>query len=461
MHIAVFVDYFPVVSQTFVLRQITGLIDLGHEVDIYAEWPDESGCTHPEVQEYRLLDRTTFVNPTMPAATGYWEMPIWPLTGRTWLPGADRPMWNAARAARAFPAFIRCLASAPRLTLQSLDPGQYGAHASNLSALYRLSLLRAAGRRYDVLHAHFGPVGTAFRFARALWGAPFLVSFHGYDCSRWPREAGPAAYAPLFRVADVVTVNSDFARRTLEGLGCPSEKLYRLRYGVDLDKFPFRERTITPGEPVRLLSVARLVEKKGLEYSIRAVAAVCQRGLRLRYDIVGEGPLRGHIEGLIRQLGLGAVVNLHGARAGSEVRRLMEMAHVFVLCSVTAADGDQEGTPVSLMEAQASGLPVLSTLHSGIPEVVADGCSGFLLPERDVDGAADRLTHLAEHPEAWPELGRRGRRHMEEHYEIQKANRELADLYRRVIHAVATGEKRRTTGFRARLEARTHEDHPA
>jgi colanic acid/amylovoran biosynthesis glycosyltransferase len=112
---------------------------------------------------------------------------------------------------------------------------------------------------------------------------------------------------------------------------------------------------------------------------------------------------------------------------------LMTEAHLFLLSSVTAEDGDQEGTPVSLIEAQACGLPVLSSFHSGIPEIVRDGQSGFLVAERDVVGLAERIVYLVGHPEIWPGMGCEGRRHVETHHDIRRLNGDLDRLYREVI----------------------------
>ncbi len=428
MRVAIFVGGFPLVSETFILRQITGLIDLGHEVDVFAAIrPEEGGPIHPEVHKYDLLSRTTYMD--MPLETGYWEMPIWPITGRTWIPGTTRSILNVKRIAQAMPKLAHCLGVAPRLAIQVLNSHEYGYQASSLSTLYRLSALCSRNQRYDVLHAHFGPTGIAFRFARDLWNAPLIVTFHGYDFSSWPRTQEPGVYSRLFSSVDRVTVNSEYARACVEGLGCPHDKLRQLNYGVDVAEFRFRERRPNPDQPVRILSVGRLVEKKGFEQSIRAVARVLEKHPSIRYDIVGDGALRGTLTDLIHELGLEGTVKLHGARDGQYVRQLMDEAHMFVLTSVTAADGDQEGTPVSLMEAQASGLPVLSTQHSGIPEVVVDGQSGFLVPERDIAAIADRLLSLLEHPDAWPEMGLKGRAHIEKYYDIRVLNRRLVSLY--------------------------------
>ena len=202
---------------------------------------------------------------------------------------------------------------------------------------------------------------------------------------------------------------------------------------LDVEALPFRERRIAPGEPVRILTVGRLVEKKGIDLGLQAVAALRSRGVELCYDVVGDGPLREPLEEVIRKLRLSDVVRLHGAREGSYVRERLAEAHLFLLPSVTAADGDQEGTPVSLMEGQACGLPVLSTLHSGIPEVVADGQSGLLVPEGDSEALADGLSTLVARADDWPEMGRRGREHVAHEYDLDDWTDRLLTLYDTVI----------------------------
>jgi colanic acid/amylovoran biosynthesis glycosyltransferase len=134
---------------------------------------------------------------------------------------------------------------------------------------------------------------------------------------------------------------------------------------------------------------------------------------------------------LIRQLQLESVVTLHGAQPAGAVQKLMAQAHLFVLPSVNL-QGDEEGTPVTLMEAQACGIPVVATRTGGIPEVVRDGISGFLVADRDAEALAGRLKFLIEHSEQWPEMGRQGRSHVEQQYDIRKLNQKLAELYRQV-----------------------------
>lgn len=285
---------------------------------------------------------------------------------------------------------------------------------------------------HDVLHAHFGPNARRFAFAKAQARAPLVVTFHGYDVGAQPRAHGAAMYDALFETADVVTVNCEHARRALEALGCPSEKLARLRMPIVTDELPFRARHLWPGEPVRIVTVGRLVEKKGHADALRAIADVA-RDIPVRYDVVGGGPLAEGLDALVRTLGLGEVVTLHGERDSAFVRGMLDQAHLFVLASTQARDGDQEGAPVALMEAQASGLPVVSTTHAGIPEVVRDGQSGILVPENDPLSLAGAIRQLVRDHETWPAIGAAGRIHVEQTFDVAPCTEELLDVYARAM----------------------------
>jgi hypothetical protein len=190
------------------------------------------------------------------------------------------------------------------------------------------------------LHAHYGPVGNSYRFARELLGAPFLVSFYGYDCWAVPRKEGPEVYRKLFETADCVLVLADEMGKQLQTLGCPANRQRKLAVGVRVEEFAFQERKLKPGEPVRVLTIARFVEKKGLEYSLRAVAEVQKKRGGIKYDIIGDGPLLGQVQKLIAELQLEKTVTLHGYCEGKRVHELMSAAHILMLSSVTAADGD-------------------------------------------------------------------------------------------------------------------------
>jgi colanic acid/amylovoran biosynthesis glycosyltransferase len=295
-------------------------------------------------------------------------------------------------------------------------------------------------RPYDVIHCHFAPSGVMAVLLReigALQGT-IITTFHGYDVGSYPQKHGINVYEPLFRMGDLYTANTRYTRDRGIALGCPSERIVTLPMGIDLSKFRFTPRQLLPGEPIKILTVGRLVEKKGIEYAVRAVAKVTHAERRIVYRIAGDGPLRGALERLISGLHLDARVQLIGAKTKDEVRDLYADSHLFMLSSVTAADGDKEGQGLVLQEAQATGLPVLSTLHNGIPDGVRDGESGFLVPERDVDALAGRLSELVEHPERWSAMGRAGRAHMEAHYDVERLTDRLVEIYRSLVAGAGT-----------------------
>jgi colanic acid/amylovoran biosynthesis glycosyltransferase len=441
MRTAVFTDVFPSLSETFIARQLEGLLELGHTVHIYAnDKPDPSIAAAASLPN-RLLSLTTYLQ--IPPASGYWEMPVVPLWGRTWLPGRASSTPNSRRLLSALPSLARALLLAPKLCLQALDPARYGYRARSLSTVYRLSQLLHGKGKYDIAHAHFGPVADNIRFVSELWRLPLVVSFHGYDVGAWPREKGSRVYTQLFRAATMVTSNSSYTSKRLKALGCPQHKIRLLHMGLDLSLYPFRERTM-PSDPdarINILSVGRLVEKKGFEYSMRAVALALEAHPNLHYEIVGDGPLLSRLRELARELGLQDVLALHGAGSESYVRSKMAEAHIFLVPSVTASNGDTEGQGLVLQEAQACGLPVLATDHNGFPEGMLPGRSGFLVPERDVPAMAAKLAYMVERAHSWPDWGRAGRAHVEANYDIRKLSLRLEKLYRQAINSYRSGER--------------------
>jgi colanic acid/amylovoran biosynthesis glycosyltransferase len=225
MRIAFFLSCFPSISETFILFQITGLIDLNHEVDIYSESrPDPGSPIHPEVRLYNLLERTQYLSDYIPEASGYWEMPVWPVSGETWIPGKEMPIQNKDRILEAAPHLIRCLKKNPQLTFEVLDQEQYGIEAKSLSALYRMSFLSSIKKKYDVIHVHFGPVANMFKFVKALWDTPMIATFHGYDFSSIPNQQGLHIYKNLFSNLNAVTVNSRYAAECIKRLGVPRKR---------------------------------------------------------------------------------------------------------------------------------------------------------------------------------------------------------------------------------------------
>ncbi len=408
LKIAFFVTHFPAPSTNFILDQITGLIDRGHEVDIIANLPGDPTVVHPDVKRYHLLDRVC-----------YWQVSRNPV----------RHVLNGLR------LLLINFWKNPAPMAQSLNVFRFGRQAASLTILHAAVPLLPK-RRYDIIHCHFGPNGllaVALRDIGLLEGK-VITSFYGYDLTRYIRRFGRRSYYRLFEQGDLLLPLCDIFQQHLVAFGCNPGKTLVHHVGVDCSLFSFAQRRHPVDDKTRILTIARLVEKKGLEYGIRAVARIAQWNPDIEYVIVGDdGPLKAKILGLIETLNVGNVVRLVELKNRRELVDLLEQSHLFLVPSVTAQDGDQEGTPTVLMEAAAMGLPVVSTHHSGIPEVVQDGVSGYLVPERDVDALVDRLSHLINHPELWPEMGQAGRRIVEERFNIETLNEQLVQVYQQVI----------------------------
>ena len=401
MRVAFVVGTFPQISETFILDQMTGLIDRGHEVMILARPPaDLRAPRHASVDDYDLLRRVL-----------YWDRPrggLGAVLGRTrklLLTQPARTVADLARSVRELPRGANILRLWSRATMMRTVPMP------------------------DVILAEFGTNGVLAQQVRDACAlhVPLAATFLGHDLSRVLRQRKPDFYARLFARGDLMLPLSEYFRDRLIAIGCPPGKIRVQRLGVDTVKFAFRLRTRAPGAPTRFVSVSRLVEKKGLETGLRAFALLQRDAADATWDIAGDGPLRPELEALRRELCLTERVALHGAMPRERVRQLLDASHVLLAPSVTAADGDQEGTPVAIMEAMASGLPVVSTRHSGIPELVQDGATGLLVPERDAEALARALRQMIQSPERWEEMGRRGRTVVEREYDSGVLNDRLAE----------------------------------
>jgi colanic acid/amylovoran biosynthesis glycosyltransferase len=202
--------------------------------------------------------------------------------------------------------------------------------------------------------------------------------------------------------------------------------------GIDPGRFPFALRERRQGSLLRVLTVGRLVEKKGVDLGLAAVATLAAQGVIVHYDIVGDGPLRASLEVAAGRLGLGGRVVFHGWQNQAAVARLMAGSDVLLAPSRTDSAGDQEGIPVTLMEAMASGLPVVSTRHSGIPELIDHGVSGWLAEEGDVAGLIEGLARLEGDPYLALRFGRAARERIAADYDVVRLNARLESMLMRL-----------------------------
>jgi glycosyltransferase involved in cell wall biosynthesis/GT2 family glycosyltransferase len=316
--------------------------------------------------------------------------------------------------------------------------------ADELSIPQRYAPLAAAVTEHVIqqgihhLHGHFATEASIVALiVSALTGIPFSFTAHAYDLFNMnPRATGGLTLrerlALLLPSAAAVVTVSDFNKRYIldrsSNLGV--EKIHIVRCGIDPQQFCPVNREAR--DSITFLSVGRLVDKKGHSYLLRAFkeAAKSAGGMRLR--IVGEGFLGPELEKLTAELGISDRVEFLGAVSSEVVSQEMKEADAFVLHSITAESGDMEGVPVSLMEASATGLPVLSTRHSAIPELVLDGVTGFLTDEKDVKDFARRMVELASSCELRRRLGTEGRSIVQETYNLFTETAKLGDLFHKL-----------------------------
>lgn len=405
LKIAFIVERFPALSETFILNQITGLLEKGHDVDIFAKSSTNEIKVHMDVKKYNIMSKVCYF---------------------------DIPTNIHQRIIKGVYIILKYYKSDLLKILKLLNIFKYGKYALTLEPLY--VSINFIDKEYDIIHCHFGYSGKIGEILKYIGVKGKIITvFHGYDLSSEIKRNGMDIYRNLFVAGDLFLPVSNYWKKKLIGMGCPKSKIIVHQMGINIETFKYSIRDYTPNRQLQVLTIGRLVEKKGVEYAIRAIAKVSLKYNNIIYTIAGDGPLRNKIEALIEELGIHT--QILGSVESTEVLQLYKKSGIFLLPSVTAEDGDQEGIPVVLMEAQATGLPIISTHHSGIPEVVLDGESGYLVPERDIDALADKLTYLIEHPNKCIEMGKRGRNHIESNYNIEKLNEKQIGIYSNLINS--------------------------
>lgn len=390
--IAYFTTRFPVRSETAVIKEMHELERLGFRITVYSLKPsDFAGIHDPKADAFR--DRTVDLRPG--------------LLGRA-------AAGHLARLARFDAAWWGTLA-------QTLRGG--GRHLPKLLWLFLAAPGLAADarlRQARYLHANFGSYQAyAAWVVHRLTGIPFGFTVHAQDIflNRFMMREKAADAALL---ASISEYNIRFLRDT-DGIEGPQVRL--VRCGVDLAEFPFAERR-GASDPMRILAVGRLQEMKGFVHLARA-CALLRGSFRFQVDIVGEGPEQAAIEAAIREGGVQDSVRILARVGHADLLAAYRTADALVLPCQRSSSGTMDGIPATLMEAMASGMPVVTTAISGIPELVEDGVTGLLVRPGDAEGIAAALRRLRSDPDLMARLSREGRRRVEAAFDIR---RNVADL---------------------------------
>jgi colanic acid/amylovoran biosynthesis glycosyltransferase len=362
---------FPKVSETFITGQIAELDRQGVDLAVFSlQRPKIGGPSQPE--EATVLPFTRYL-PTgrsrmLPLAAAA-------LAALVRTPRRAAPaMWWAAR---------RSLAG--RTTGDLLRFGQ---------AAYIAKRLPASASH---IHAHFahGPATCAALVSR-LSGVPYSFTAHARDIFEYGDKQG--VHDKVAAAATVIAISRHGSRRVIDLAGAEfASRVQVVPNGIDLSRF--RQRAVEPVGTPQVLCVARLVEKKGQDTLLRAIAMLAREGRRLRCELVGDGPLREHLEAEAEWLGIADLVTFSGAQDANGVLAAYQAATVFVLPCQVDSNGDQDGLPVSLVEAMAVGVPVISTRISGIPELIEEEVSGLLVEQFDARALAEAIARMLDEPE--------------------------------------------------------------
>jgi len=384
---------FPVLSETFILTELLALEARGVPLHVFSLQRPNDPRFHEDLP--RLKARVSYV------------------------PGPA----DLRRLLRHHRPLVRSRRHAYVRTLARLGVERPPALWSFLQSGYVANEVRRLGLRR--LHAHFANEPTTVaRLAASLAGVPFGFTAHATDIFK--TSVDRRSLARTLASAEFVVTVSDFNREYLTRAARAPANIVRLYNGIDLERFS--PNGGPPAGPFRILSVARLVEKKGLPDLIEACRVLRDRGLSFQCDIVGKGVLRSPLAAQIKQAGLSAIVRLVGPLTQLEVRERYHRSHLYVLPAIVGSDGNREGLPVSVVEALASGLPVVTTPVTGIPEAVRHGHNGLLVPSGNAEALAAAIASVMSDPALYETLRANARPSVASTFDIRKTAAELHQL---------------------------------
>ncbi|HBQ60861.1 MAG TPA: hypothetical protein DD671_14890 [Balneolaceae bacterium] len=296
--------------------------------------------------------------------------------------------------------------------------------------------------KFDLVHAHFG-TGAVYTLPYVKkFNLPLVVTFHGYDVSDLmginrftPKRWRYNLKAPsIFKHASLLLAASEELRAMLIELGAPKEKVKVYRLGIDLDRFSY-EQPSPKNNPVSFVMVGRFTKKKGHIYALKALKEVLDEGFDANLSFIGSGSLEDELRQFVIENNMADKVHFKGILTADEVADELKKADVLLAPSLVPASYDRESGLIVVKEASATGRPVIGTWHGGIHEIISEGETGFLVPERNVPQLADRMIRLIKYPEMRLNFGKAGRARMEREYDLKKQVKELESHYEAVLSA--------------------------
>ncbi len=403
-HVAYVMKRYPRLSETFILNEIAIMEGLGVRLMLFSLLQPEPPPHHPMVKDIRA--------------------PLHHLSPQVFAKIASLARAHGACLVRAPLRYLQALVRAVGSSAQSRRP--LGVWKQFVRAGFVADRCRRDG--VTLIHAHFANApGAVASFASIMSGIPFSFTAHAKDLYLTPQRV----VGRRVREAAFVATCTGYNVAYLKGITPPREhgKICLVYHGIDLKRFVPRDkvRIKTDGTPL-ILSVGRLVPKKGFGDLIAACDLLQKGGIRFRCAIVGEGPLRSALEADIARRGLVNLVMLKGAMTHADLAAFYQEADVFALAPCIVADGDRDGIPNVIVEAMASGVPVVSTMVSGIPELVLDDVTGLLVPSESPRDLAEALRRLLGNPQTGARLASNARMRLEKDFSARETTKALRDL---------------------------------
>ncbi len=430
--IAYIANLYPLLSETFIISEVKNLDKAGFHVQVFSLFkprPTENACTDPELSAH-----TIYVSPDLrPGRVIPAHFHFLFHTPSQYL-RTLRYAYRHRNRKSSFFSFIR-MALTPVDQRQKLPVSDRQNILGHFFAVMAFAQRIKTGR-YTWLHASFANIPASFALLTSmLCGIPYSVSSHAMDLF-----IEPELIAEKFNQARFVATCTHFNKAYMQEHfpGIDLSRVHVIYHGTDLNRFVNHGRSDIVEPPV-LLSVGRLVRKKGLGVLLKACLTLQQQGIPFQCWLVGEGPERPRLEMYCRMNQLHHQVKFWGARTHDQVVDLYRQATVFVLPCVEDENGDKDGIPNVIAEAMAMRLPVVSSWLSGIPELVEENVTGCLLSPNDPDRLADVLQDLLANPDKARRMGSQGRKRVEAMFDADQKIREMIELFER--HATAASSE--------------------
>ncbi len=285
----------------------------------------------------------------------------------------------------------------------------------------------------QILHVHFGYHGVKMIGLKKTLGVPMICSFYGDDAFSHPLLRNMKnKYNLLFKAADKVLVLGPYMRSQLISLGCNEDKVLIHHLGIDIDKIPFKKRSRRANTPIRFLIASSFVEKKGIDLAIQALSKF-KNSHSFSLDIVGDGPLKNELLALVEHCGIKDRVHWHGYKPYQYFIDLAYECDVFIQASRTTEGNRKEGTPMAIVDAMATGMTIIATKHSDIPEIVSDGVHGYLAEENSLASLQECILKLFNNPIVIESFDENSRNQIEKEFDVQRQVLKLETLYTELV----------------------------